>query len=268
MKSYIGAILQVKQHLVNQHLLRLYMVKLENLTKDFARVRAVDDLSLHVRHGEIFGFLGPNGAGKSTTIRLMIGLLKPTWGRVLVDGIDLATKPRHVKRIIGYVPDQPFLYDRLSGREFITFHAQLFQVPQDRQQNALSELSKRLGMDGLLDERIESYSQGARQKIAILGALIHEPRLIVLDEPLVGLDPKSARILKDILRERVNDGATVFLSTHILPIAQELCDRMAIIDRGKLLALGGYEEIRGREDANLESAFLRITESSPTGETP
>lgn len=244
------------------------MVRLENLTKDFARVRAVDDLNLHVTRGEIFGFLGPNGAGKSTTIRLMMGLLQPTWGRVLISGVDLAQRPRHAKQMIGYVPDQPFLYDRLSGRELIEFHAQLFMMDAKAIKASLDALSDRLGMDGLLDDRIESYSQGARQKTAILGALIHDPALIVLDEPMGGLDPKSARIFKDMLRERVNHGATVFLSTHVLSMAQEMCDRLAIIDRGKLLALGTYDEIHNREDANLEAAFLRITESASTEQNP
>jgi ABC-2 type transport system ATP-binding protein len=244
------------------------MIRLENLTKDFARVRAVDDLNLHVRRGEIFGFLGPNGAGKSTTIRLMMGLLKPTWGRVLIGSVDVAQRPRHAKQIMGYVPDQPFLYNRLTGREFIEFHAQLFMVSPDQFTSTLNDLAGQMGMNGLLSERIESYSQGARQKIAILSALIHNPTLIVLDEPLVGLDPRSARIFKDMLRSRVQAGATVFLSTHILPIAQELCDRMAIIDHGKLLALGSYAEIRSREDANLEAAFLRITEANLPSEAP
>jgi ABC-2 type transport system ATP-binding protein len=244
------------------------MIKLENLTKDFTHVRAVDNLNLQVRKGEIFGFLGPNGAGKSTTIRLIMGLLKPTWGRVLIDGIDLALKPRHAKSIIGYVPDQPFLYDRLSGREFVEFHAQLFMIPHTEFQKSLTDLSAQLGMDILLDDRIESYSQGARQKLALIAALIHNPSLIVLDEPLGGLDPRSARVFKDMLRSRVNAGATVFISTHILPMAQELCHRLAIIDRGKLLALGTYDEISHREELNLEAAFLRITENDTSGENP
>jgi ABC-2 type transport system ATP-binding protein len=242
------------------------MIKLENLTKDFTRVRAVDNLNLQVRKGEIFGFLGPNGAGKSTTIRLIMGLLKPTWGRVLIDGIDVALKPRHAKSIIGYVPDQPFLYDRLSGREFAEFHAQLFMISPTSFRSSLADLSERLGMETLLDDRIESYSQGARQKLALMAALIHDPLLIILDEPLGGLDPRSARIFKDMLRQRVQGGATVFISTHILPIAQELCHRMAIIDQGKLLALGSYDEISRQEDLNLEAAFLRITENSRPGE--
>jgi ABC-2 type transport system ATP-binding protein len=244
------------------------MIKLENLIKDFARVRAVDGLNLDVRRGEIFGFLGPNGAGKTTTIRLITGLLQPTYGRVFIDGIDMASRPRHAKENIGYVPDQPFLYERLSGREFLEFHAQLFMLPAAAYQSTLSELSGRLEMDELLDERIESYSQGARQKIAILAALIHSPPLIVLDEPLGGLDPRAARVFKDILRERASNGVTIFFSTHILPIAQEMCDRLGIIDRGKLLALGTFDEIRRQEDVNLESTFLRITTTLNPSDSP
>jgi ABC-2 type transport system ATP-binding protein len=240
------------------------MIRLENLIKDFARVRAVDTLNLHVRKGEIFGFLGPNGAGKSTTIRLITGLLKPTYGRVLIDGIDIAVNPRHAKWLMGYVPDQPYLYERLSGREFIEFHARLYHVPPLALNGKLEELTNLFGMQSLLDERIESYSHGARQKIAVMAALTHDPALIVLDEPLVGLDPRSARIFKDVLRERASNGATVFFSTHVLPIAQELCDRLGIIDRGKLLALGTLEEIRQSGDANLEATFLRITNESQT----
>ncbi len=237
------------------------MIKLENLTKDFARVRAVDHLNLQVKRGELFGFLGPNGAGKSTTIRLLTGLLQPTSGRVLIDGLNLAEKPRYVKRLIGYVPDQPFLYDRLSGREFIEFHAQLYLIPPVAARSALEELAVSLDLDNLLEERIGSYSQGARQKLAILAALIHDPALIVLDEPLGGLDPKAARVCKDLLRQRVSTGATVFLSTHLLPTAQEICGRMAIIDHGRLLALGTYDDLRQQEDASLEALFLRLTQA-------
>ena len=236
------------------------MIKLENLTKDFARVRAVDHLNLHVGAGQIFGFLGPNGAGKTTTIRLITGLLHPTFGKVLIDGVDMDERPRHAKERIGYVPDHPFLYERLSGREFIEFQAQLRLMRPPAFKPRLEELSGLFSMDGWLDERIESYSQGMRQKVATAAALIHDPALIVLDEPLVGLDPKSARIFKDMLRQRASSGATVFLSTHVLPIAQELCDRLAIISRGRLIAEGTFDEIKNLQDSNLETAFLRITE--------
>ncbi len=235
------------------------MIKLENLTKEFARVRAVDNLDLHVPPGVIYGFLGPNGAGKTTTIRLITGILQPTGGRVFVKGVDMAEKPRYAKQVIGYVPDQPFLYERLSGREFIEFAAQLYLLRPAEMQLRLEELTDLFSMGRWLDERIETYSQGMRQKTAMAAALIHNPELIVLDEPMVGLDPKSAKTFKDLLRRRAAKGATIFLSTHVLPLAQELCDRLAIISQGKLLAEGTFDELKNNRDPDLESAFLRIT---------
>ena len=238
------------------------MIKLENLTKHFSRIRAVDGLDLHVKEGEICGFLGPNGAGKTTTIRLLTGILQPTSGRVLVGGVDIAERPRYAKQQIGYVPDQPYLYERLSGREFIEFQAQLFLLRPNVFNPRLEELSQLFSMDGWLDERIESYSQGMRQKVVMAAALIHEPKLIVLDEPLVGLDPRSLKVFKDVLKQKAASGTTIFFSTHALYIAQELCERLAIISRGKLVAEGTLEELREREDLDLESTFLRITQNS------
>ncbi|MCX6639682.1 MAG: ABC transporter ATP-binding protein [bacterium] len=235
------------------------MVQLEKLTKDFTRVRAVDQIDLRVSRGEIFGFLGPNGAGKTTTIRLIAGLLQPTYGRVLIDGIDMAEMPRHAKQLIGYVPDQPFLYERLSGREFVEFCAQLHMMRPESYRPKMAELADKFELKGWLDERIEGYSQGMRQKIAMTAALMHDPQLILLDEPLVGLDPRSAKQFKDLLRQRAAAGATIFFSTHVLPIAQELCDRLAIINKGKLIAQGTFSELRQLQDADLEGAFLRIT---------
>jgi len=237
------------------------MIQLDNLTKDFALVRAVDDLTLHVPKGVIFGFLGPNGAGKSTTIRMMTGLLKPTWGRVLINEFDLAKKPRYAKREIGYVPDRPFLYDRLSAREFIEFNAQLYLMPQDLMKSKLAAMIEQLEMADWIDERIESYSQGMRQKTAMTAALLHDPPLIILDEPLAGLDPRSARVIKDILKARAASGDTVFFSTHDLYTAEELCDRIAIIDRGKLKTEGSLDDIRSAHGGRLETAFLNITRS-------
>lgn len=238
------------------------MIRLENLTKDFSRLRAVDNLNLHVKKGEIFGFLGPNGAGKTTTIRLITGILQPTFGNVLIGGIDIAEKPRYAKQQIGYVPDHPYLYERLSGREFIEFQAQLFLLRPDIFRPRLVELSNLFSMDGWLDERIESYSQGMRQKVVMAAALIHRPELLVLDEPLIGLDPRSLTIFKDVLRRQSAAGTTVFFSTHALYIAQELCERMAIISNGHLVAEGTLDELRQREDLDLEAAFLRITQDS------
>ncbi|MBU0517895.1 ABC transporter ATP-binding protein [bacterium] len=236
------------------------MIRLENLTKDFVKVRAVDGLHLEVPAGQIFGFLGPNGAGKTTTIKLITGILQPTFGQIFINDIDMAEKPRYAKQYIGYVPDQPFLYDRLSAREFIEFQAQLHLIRVSEMKLRIEEIASQLDMSRWLDERIESFSQGMRQKTAMAAALIHNPRLIILDEPLVGLDPKSARIIKDVLRERAHNGSTVFLSTHILPIAQELCQRLAIINHGKLIAEGTFADLKNSGDPDLEAAFLRITE--------
>ncbi|TKJ38422.1 ABC transporter [candidate division LCP-89 bacterium B3_LCP] len=242
------------------------MIKLENLTKDFIRLRALDGLDLHVKKGEIFGFLGPNGAGKTTTIRLITGLLQPTFGRVIIGGIDMAERPRHAKHQIGYVPDHPFLYDRLSGREFIEFQAQLFLLKPDNFKPKLDELTDTLSMDEWLDERIESYSRGMRQKIVMVSALIHDPQLIVLDEPLVGLDPKAAKNVKDILLRRSESGTTIFFSTHTLSLAQEFCHNMAIINHGRLIAQGTYSELIEKQDPDLETAFLRLTEEPSEAE--
>ncbi len=236
------------------------MIKLENLTKDFARVRAVDSLNLHVEKGEIVGFLGPNGAGKTTAIRLITGILQPTEGKVVINGEDMAVRPRWAKQSIGYVPDMPYMYERLSGREFIEFQAQLHLLRPADFQPGLEELSELLVMADWLDERIESYSQGMRQKTTMAAALIHNPPLLVLDEPLLGLDPRSTKILKEILKKRASEGVTIFFSTHVLSIAQEMCGRLAIISKGKLLAVGAFDELKGKNDPNLEAAFLRITE--------
>ena len=236
------------------------MISLENLTKDFARVRAVDHLDLQVARGQIFGFLGPNGAGKTTTIRLITGILQPTFGKIVIDDVDMAERPRWAKEKIGYVPDHPFLYERLSGREFIEFQAQLHLLRPEQFAPRMMELAERFSMRKWLDERIESYSQGMRQKTVMVAALIHNPPLLVLDEPLMGLDPRSAKIFKDTLMEKAASGTTIFFSTHILPIAQELCHRLAIISSGKLIAEGTYDSLRKAQDPDLETVFLRITE--------
>jgi ABC-2 type transport system ATP-binding protein len=239
---------------------KIAMIKLEYLTKEFTNVKAVDALNLHVKKGEIFGFLGPNGAGKTTTIRLITGILKPTSGRVIINDVDMEERPRWAKQFIGYVPDQPYLYERLSGREFIEFQAQLHLLRPAIFQPKLEELAESLVMKDWLDERIESYAQGMRQKTVMAAALIHDPPLIVLDEALVGLDPRSAKVFKDIIKQRSSQGTTIFFSTHILSVAQELCTRLAIIVNGKLITEGSLDELKERQDPNLEAAFLRITE--------
>ena len=233
----------------------------EHLIKVYGHLTAVNDVSLSVRAGEVFGLLGPNGAGKTTTVNICTGLLRPTSGRVHIGGIDLESDPPAAKRLIGYVPDEPYLYDKLTGREFITFMADLYGVT-----NVAVRREELLRYFDLLDaagDLIGGYSHGMKQKTALCGMLIHRPRLLFLDEPTVGLDPRSARQLKDTLRALADEGRSVVLCTHILEIAQAICDRVAILDHGRILAEGSLEDLRASahatSDETLEDIFLRLT---------
>lgn len=235
---------------------------MERLCKRFGTLMAVDGLDLEVRQGELFGFLGPNGAGKTTTIRMLTGLLRPTAGRVLIGGYDVQREPVRAKALLGYVPDEPVLYEKLTGREFLTFMADLYRVDGSRRRERIPELLELFGLSERGDDLIQSYSRGMRQKLAVAGALVHEPRVLILDEPTVGLDPRSARVLKDVLRALVARGVTVFMSTHVLEIAERMCTRVGIVDRGHLVASGTMQELRAqaREDsATLEDIFLKLT---------
>lgn len=238
------------------------MIRTEGLCKRYGTLAAVDDLNLEVGPGDLFGFLGPNGAGKTTTIRMLTGLLRPTAGRVLIGGHDIQTQPVRAKALLGYVPDEPVLYEKLTGRELLTFMADLYRVDGSRRNERIPELLELFGLSERGDDLIQSYSRGMRQKIAVAGALVHEPRVLILDEPTVGLDPRSARVLKDTLRALAGRGVTVFMSTHVLEIAERMCTRVGIIDRGHLIACGTMEELRAqaREDsATLEDIFLKLT---------
>ncbi|MBC7338294.1 MAG: ABC transporter ATP-binding protein [Firmicutes bacterium] len=238
------------------------MIKTDGLCKRYGTLTAVDGLNLEVGPGELFGFLGPNGAGKTTTIRMLTGLLRPTAGRVFIGGYDVQREPVRAKALLGYVPDEPVLYEKLTGREFLTFMADLYRVDGSRRNERIPELLELFGLTERGDDLIQSYSRGMRQKIAVAGALVHEPRVLVLDEPTVGLDPRSARVLKDVLRALTGRGVTVFMSTHVLEIAERMCTRVGIIDRGRLIACGTMEELRAqaREDsATLEDIFLKLT---------
>lgn len=231
------------------------------LIKTFGDVVAVDDVNLTVTAGEIFGLLGPNGAGKTTTINICTGLLRPDAGSVTIAGIDLRHDPRAAKRAIGYVPDEPYLYDRLTGREFIAFMAKLYGMT-DRLPARIDHLLTYFDLSAAADELIGGYSHGMKQKAALCGMLIHEPRLLFLDEPTVGLDPRSARLLKDTLRRLAGEGRAVILTTHILEIAQALCDRVAILNHGHVIAEGTLAQLRetvhgGTE--SLEEIFLQLT---------
>lgn len=238
------------------------MIEIKNISKSYNRgnIKAVDDLNLNVQKGEIFGFLGPNGAGKTTTIKMIVGLLNPDSGSIIIKGFDNRMNPIEAKSNIGYVPDNPNLYDRLTGTEYLNFMADVYQVPSDIRKERVAYY---LGMFDLKDaaaDLIKSYSHGMKQKIALTGALIHNPAVWIMDEPMVGLDPKSAHLLKEQMREHCNKGNTVFFSTHILEVAEKLCDRIGIIHNGKLVAIGTMDELRqGDNKDSLENIFLELT---------
>ena len=239
------------------------MIELEGLNKRFGSFWAVRDLSLKVRPGEVFGFLGPNGAGKTTTIRMITGLMKPTSGKILLDGKDVFREPEEAKAILGYIPDRPYLYEKLTGGEFLEFIAGLHRLEkEDGWEKRSQEL---LGYFDLLPwrrELIESYSHGMRQRLIITAALLHHPKVLIVDEPVVGLDPRGVRLVKNLFRGLAKDGTTLFLSTHILGIAEDLCPRIGIIHEGQLVALGSVSELREQaqsRDERLEPIFMKLT---------
>jgi ABC-2 type transport system ATP-binding protein len=237
------------------------MIELSHLTKIFGDLVAVDDLTLKVERGEFFAVLGPNAAGKTTLIRVLAGLLKPTQGTARVAGFDVQTAPLEARRRLAYVPDFPFLYDKLTPLEFLRFTGQIFQMSESRIQTASRELIPRFHLEAFVNKSIEGLSHGTRQRVAIVSALLHDPEVIVIDEPMVGLDPQHARVVKDVLKERTQQGATVFLSTHQLSVAEEMADRIGIMHQGRLVAVGTREELRRRAgDAGpLEQVFLTLT---------
>lgn len=237
------------------------MIQLEHLTKRFGTFTAVDDLNLSIATGEIFGFLGPNGAGKTTTIRMMMGLLKPTAGRIVLGGHDLAVTPLAAKAISAFVPDRPYVYEKLTGREFLSFIGGLYQIPPDLCRTRIDEALHFFSLTQWGDELVESYSHGMKQRLVVAAALLHEPQVLVVDEPMVGMDPIGARLFKSLLRSLSQQGKTIFMSTHSLEVAEELCDRIGIILGGKLIALGTLEALQGQagSEARLEDIFLRLT---------
>ncbi len=239
---------------------------LSRLTKSFGGKAAVSDLDLTVRSGELYALLGPNGAGKTTTLRMVAGLLAPTSGSISVFGIDALRDPAAAKAIIAWAPDEPMLYDRLNPMEYLEFVAGLWGVEGKTARAKAEELLKWLGLWEQRSQRCEGFSRGMKQKTALAGALIHDPRLLMLDEPLTGLDAAMARQVKDVLQERVRQGGTVILTTHILEVAERMADRIGIIQGGRLLAEGTLEELRaqgGRGDTSLEDLFLQLTEPAP-----
>lgn len=242
------------------------MISLSNLTKIYNRGNrpAVDNLDLFVNDGEIFGFIGPNGAGKSTTIKMITGIIPPDSGSININGEDMAANPVEAKLMMGYVPDSPDLYERLSGLEYLTFMADVYGIPAEDRERQIRKYSEMFEMQDALGSRIKSYSHGMRQKIVIMGALIHAPRVWVLDEPMVGLDPRAAHLLKEEMKAHCARGNTVFFSTHVLEVAEKLCDRIGIINQGRLAAVGTIDELKNkaRGDGSLESIFLSVTEKA------
>ena len=235
------------------------------LTRRYGSKVAVQDLELEVRPGEILGFLGPNGAGKTTTLRMCAGLLEPDAGEIRVDGCLLGREPLESRRKLGFVPDDPYLYERLSAREFLDFIGAIYDVPAALTQERSERLLERFELADAGDTLIETYSLGMRQKVSVIAATLHHPRLLMLDEPLGGLDPHGARMLKDLLREHADGGGGVLVSTHLLDVAERLCDRVVILHRGRKLAEGCFSELRGaRHDATLEDLFLELTRQPGT----
>jgi ABC-2 type transport system ATP-binding protein len=235
----------------------------ENLTKDYGRHRAVDHVDIHVKAGEIYGFLGPNGAGKTTTIRMLIGLLLPTEGRIVLAGHDLEKEPVAAKSVVGFIPDRPFLYEKLTGEEFLRFMAGLYGIAPKDTEERIPELLRFFDLSDWGNELIESFSHGMKQRLVMAAAMIHKPRIIIVDEPMVGLDPRGARLLKEVFRRMAkDDGCSIFMSTHTLEVAEQMCDRIAIINGGRIIAEGTMEELRSQaqhQEGDLEEIFLRLT---------
>jgi ABC-2 type transport system ATP-binding protein len=238
------------------------MIQLIDLTKRYGRFTAVNGINLTIPRGELYGLLGPNGAGKTTTMRMIAGILQPSGGRVEIAGVNIQTDPMTAKRRLGFIPDRPFVYDKLTGAEFLRFVAGLYGQDGPELLRRADDLLELFELLPWKDELTESYSHGMRQKLIIASALLHRPEVIVVDEPMVGLDPKSARLLKDLLREFVTRGGTVLMSTHTLEIAEAMCDRIAIVHGGRIVASGSMAELRAQTssgDASLEELFLKLT---------
>ncbi len=239
------------------------MIEIKNVSKSYVKnKKSVDSLNLEIKNGEIFGFLGPNGAGKTTTIRMITGILEPDEGYILVDGHSIKEDPLEAKKNFGFVPDNPDMFLKLKGIEYLNFLAEVYKVPDEERQNRIEELTKKFEIYDNLNSYIESYSHGMRQKIVICGALLSNPKNWILDEPMTGLDPKASFDLKEMMREHTKKGNTVFFSTHVLDVAEKLCDRVGIINKGKLVFVGTLEEMKEKfkEQGSLEELFLEITE--------
>ncbi len=245
------------------------LIKTEGLTKKYGSFTAVDNLNLEISGGEIYGFLGPNGAGKTTTIRMLSGLLEPTAGQAFISGHNIKTESTRAKALMALVPDQPKLYGKLTAREFLKLIAALYRIPPEASAERTGQLLALFELTERADELLEGYSHGMRQKVVLAGALIHQPRVLLMDEPTVGLDPRSARLLKNVLQELARLGASILISTHILEIAERLCHRVGILKEGRLIAQGSPEELRqqvGHAGESLEDIFLDLTAGADDAE--
>lgn len=237
------------------------MINFKNLSKQYQKDKpfAVDNLNLEVKKGEIFGFLGPNGAGKSTTINMLMGVLKPTSGSIVVDGHSVGEESMITKAMIGFVPDEPLFYERMTGLQHLSFICDVFNVDKNVRKERADRLIKLFNLEKAISDRISSYSHGMKQKLGVISALIHEPKLLILDEPMVGLDPKASFILKDVMRRFCDKGGTVFFSTHVMEVAQNLCDSIAIINKGQIVLNTSLKDFNEKENASLENLFLELT---------
>lgn len=235
------------------------MLKIENLTKTYGEKRAVDNLSIHIKSGEIYGFIGHNGAGKTTTIKAACGILKFDKGEIYIDGVNLKQNPIECKSKIAYIPDNPDLYEFMTGIGFLNFTADIFGVSASERQERIKKYGDDFEITDDLAQPISAYSHGMKQKLSVISALIHNPKLIIMDEPFVGLDPKASHLLKEIMRSMCNNGSAIFFSTHVLEVAEKLCDKVAIIKGGRLIKSGTMEEVKG--DTSLENVFLELEEA-------
>ena len=240
------------------------MIEIKNISKSYKKgKKVIDNINLKIKDGEIFGFLGPNGAGKTTTIKMITGILEIDNGDILIDGASIKNSPINAKKKIGFVPDNPDMFLKLKGIEYLNFIADVYEVSSEQRIEKIKELSEMFEMEGNLNNKIQSYSHGMRQKIIIMGVLLHEPQNLILDEPMTGLDPKSSFDLKNIMKDYAKKNKTVFFSTHILEVAEKFCDRIAVIDKGRILFIGTYEEMKKQFNNNgsLEDVFMEITEN-------
>ena len=242
------------------------MIELTDLTKKYGEFQAVNDLNLCVKKGEIFGFIGPNGAGKTTTIKMMGGILEPTKGMVKIAGINMREEPEKAKSKIGFIPDRPYLYEKLTGMEFLRFTADLYGVPEETFKATAFKILKDFSLADWADELVESYSHGMKQRLIMSAALLHDPEVIIVDEPMVGLDPAAIMMVKSLFRKLAGQGVTIFMSTHTLKVAEDICDRIGVINKGRLIAMGTTKELQREAnvtEADLERVFFNLTSQTP-----